>query len=166
MLTCSSTEKAVSSWLKLATAQRAAVDLIAAQDDPMARGARKAFQAIPNDEERRRWLKLPFTGCHGQLKTGQACCDQGSCLRSCFAWFKAIPLLCAISFAISCSDAHSIACFCSSGQQAATLSRRENSLRYELRTVSVRRVTENSKELQYTKKEIHNSPGLSVGFDE
>jgi ribose transport system substrate-binding protein len=72
-----SAQKAVSSWLKLATAQRAAIVLIAAQDDSMARGARKAFQAIPNDEERRRWLKLPFTGCDGQLKTGQVWMREG-----------------------------------------------------------------------------------------
>lgn len=72
-----SAEKAVSSWLKLATAQRSAIELIAAQDDSMARGARKAFQAISNEEERKRWLRLPFTGCDGQLKTGQAWVREG-----------------------------------------------------------------------------------------
>jgi ribose transport system substrate-binding protein len=72
-----SAEKAVSSWLKLATAQRASIDLIGAQDDSMARGARRAFQAIPNAEERARWLSLPFTGCDGQLKTGQAWVREG-----------------------------------------------------------------------------------------
>lgn len=72
-----SAEKAVSSWLKLATAQRAAIDLIAAQDDSMARGARKAFQGILSQEERKRWLSLPFTGCDGQPKTGQAWVREG-----------------------------------------------------------------------------------------
>ncbi len=72
-----SAERAVSSWLKLATAQRSAIDLVAAQDDSMARGARKAFQAIPSEEERKRWLGLPFTGCDGQLKTGQTWVREG-----------------------------------------------------------------------------------------
>jgi ribose transport system substrate-binding protein len=72
-----SAEKSVSSWLKLATAQRAAICLIAAQDDSMARGARKAFETILNEEERKRWLSLPFTGCDGQQKTGQAWVREG-----------------------------------------------------------------------------------------
>ncbi len=72
-----SAERAVSSWLKLATAQRSAIDLVAAQDDSMARGARRAFQALPNEEERKRWLCLPFTGCDGQPTTGQEWVRQG-----------------------------------------------------------------------------------------
>jgi ribose transport system substrate-binding protein len=38
----------------------------------MAMGARKAFQELPNEVERERWLKLPFTGCDGLPNTGQA----------------------------------------------------------------------------------------------
>ena len=72
-----SAEKAVASWLKLATAQRAAIDLISAQDDSMARGARKVFLGILNEAERKRWLTLPFTGCDGQPKTGQAWIREG-----------------------------------------------------------------------------------------
>jgi len=64
--------KAVRSWLKLATSQSAAIDLVGAQDDSMAMGARKAFQEISNEAERSRWLSLPFTGCDGQPATGQA----------------------------------------------------------------------------------------------
>ena len=64
--------RAVRSWLKLTTSQGSAVDLIAAQDDSMAMGARKAFQEITNEAERSRWLKLPFTGCDGLPSTGQA----------------------------------------------------------------------------------------------
>ena len=64
--------KAVRSWLKLATSQSAAIDLVGAQDDSMAMGARKAFQEITNEAERSRWLSLPFTGCDGQPATGQA----------------------------------------------------------------------------------------------
>ena len=45
---------------------------IGAQDDSMAIGARKAFQEVANESDRERWLKLPFTGCDGLPKTGQA----------------------------------------------------------------------------------------------
>jgi ribose transport system substrate-binding protein len=65
-------QRAVRSWLKLTTSQKAAVDLIGAQDDSMAIGARRAFEELPNEADRERWLKLPFTGCDGLPKTGQA----------------------------------------------------------------------------------------------
>ena len=67
-----SAQKAVRSWLKLTTSQKAIVDLIGAQDDSMAIGARKAFQEVLNEADRDRWLRLPFTGCDGLPKTGQA----------------------------------------------------------------------------------------------
>ncbi len=67
-----SAQRAVRSWLKLSTSQRAAIDLIAAQDDSMAIGARKAFEELTNESDRERWLKLPFTGCDGLPKTGEA----------------------------------------------------------------------------------------------
>jgi len=64
--------RAVRSWQKLATSQSASIDLVAAQDDSMAMGARKAFQEMTNEAERSRWLSLPFIGCDGQPATGQA----------------------------------------------------------------------------------------------
>jgi ribose transport system substrate-binding protein len=67
-----SAQRSVRSWLKLTTSQRAAIDLISAQDDSMAMGARDAFKELTNEDERERWLKLPFTGCDGLPKTGQA----------------------------------------------------------------------------------------------
>lgn len=67
-----SAQKTVRSWLKLTTSQKAVIDAIGAQDDSMAIGARKAFQEILNESDRERWLKLPFTGCDGLPKTGQA----------------------------------------------------------------------------------------------
>lgn len=67
-----SSQKAVRSWLKLTTSRKAAVDLIAAQDDSMALGARKAFEELPDDAEKERWRNLPFLGCDGLPKTGQA----------------------------------------------------------------------------------------------
>jgi ABC-type sugar transport system substrate-binding protein len=63
--------RAVRSWLKLSTSHKAIIDLIGAQDDSMAIGARKAFEELPNELERERWLRLPFTGCDGLPKTGQ-----------------------------------------------------------------------------------------------
>ena len=64
--------KAVSSWLRLSTSREARIDLIAAQDDSMAMGARKAFQEHSSEGDRERWLNLPFTGCDGLPRTGQA----------------------------------------------------------------------------------------------
>ncbi len=64
--------RAVSSWLRLSTSQQSHIDVIAAQDDSMAMGARKAFQELPEGAARDRWLSLPFIGCDGMPKTGQA----------------------------------------------------------------------------------------------
>lgn len=64
--------RSVRSWLKLTTSQKAAIDVIGAQDDSMAIGARKAFEELPSESEKERWLKLPFTGCDGLPKTGQS----------------------------------------------------------------------------------------------
>jgi len=67
-----SSQRAVRSWLKLSTSQKANVDLVAAQDDSMAIGARKAFQELVSEVERDRWLNLPFLGCDGLPNTGQS----------------------------------------------------------------------------------------------
>jgi ribose transport system substrate-binding protein len=63
--------KTVSSWLRLSTSQGSRIDLVGAQDDSMAMGARKAFSEI-GESERARWMKIPITGCDGMPKTGQA----------------------------------------------------------------------------------------------
>jgi ABC-type sugar transport system substrate-binding protein len=63
--------RAISSWLRLRTSQETRIDLVGAQDDSMAAGARKAFAEIA-EGDRQRWLKIPFTGCDGLPKTGQA----------------------------------------------------------------------------------------------
>ena len=44
-----SAQRAVRSWLKLTTSHKATIDLVAAQDDSMAIGARKAFQDLPTE---------------------------------------------------------------------------------------------------------------------
>lgn len=64
--------RAVQSWLRLSTSQQSRIDAVVAQDDSMAIGARKAFQELPNGSTRDRWLRLPFTGCDGLPRTGQA----------------------------------------------------------------------------------------------
>ena len=71
-----SSHKAVSSWLRLRTSLESHIDLVGAQDDSMAIGARKAFGEIP-EAERARWLKIPITGCDGMPKTGQAWVKSG-----------------------------------------------------------------------------------------
>ena len=63
--------RSVSSWLRLNSSSRTPIDLIAAQNDAMAMGARKAFEEITNASEKERWLRLPFTGIDGVPKTGQ-----------------------------------------------------------------------------------------------
>ena len=67
-----SAHQAVSAWLRLSTSRSLQLEAIVAQDDSMAMGARKAFQEISDLEQRNRWLSLPFTGCDGMPKTGQA----------------------------------------------------------------------------------------------
>lgn len=63
--------RAVSSWLRLSTSKGMHIDLVGAQDDSMAAGARKAFSELA-EPERQRWLRIPLTGCDGMPKTGQA----------------------------------------------------------------------------------------------
>jgi ABC-type sugar transport system substrate-binding protein len=67
-----SAHQAVSAWLRLSTSRTLQLQAIIAQDDSMAMGARKAFQEISDMEQRDRWLSLPFAGCDGMPKTGQA----------------------------------------------------------------------------------------------
>jgi ribose transport system substrate-binding protein len=69
--TSESATRAVSSWLSLSTSRSTRIDLVAAQDDAMALGARESFKRLTNDQERARWLSLPLTGCDGQPATGQ-----------------------------------------------------------------------------------------------
>jgi len=80
-----SSHRAVSSWLRLSTSHQNRIDLIAAQDDGMALGARKAFQELPESASRERWLSLPFVGCDGLPKTGQAWVKRGLLTATIFA---------------------------------------------------------------------------------
>ena len=80
-----SSYRAVSSWLRLSTSHQNRIDLIAAQDDGMALGARKAFQELPDNAARQHWLSLPFIGCDGLPKTGQAWVKRGLLTATIFA---------------------------------------------------------------------------------
>jgi len=65
--------KAVSSWLRLSTSQQSHIDVIAAQNDAMALGTKRALQEFAFDgESRERWLAIPLLGCDGVPQTGQA----------------------------------------------------------------------------------------------
>ncbi len=75
--------KTVSSWLRLRTSMESKVDLVGAQDDSMAMGARKAFSEIP-EADRARWMKVPITGCDGMPKTGQAWVRNGTLAATIF----------------------------------------------------------------------------------
>jgi ribose transport system substrate-binding protein len=63
--------RAVGSWMRLSTSRKTPIDLVSAQDDAMALGARKAFQGETDAMVREKWLSLPFIGCDGLPKTGQ-----------------------------------------------------------------------------------------------
>jgi ribose transport system substrate-binding protein len=70
--------KAVLSWMRLPTSAKQALDLVGAQDDSMAMGARKAMQETPDAGVREKWLQLPFTGCDGLLNGGQKAVRSGT----------------------------------------------------------------------------------------
>jgi len=64
-------------WLKLATSRETAIQVVAAQDDSMAMGARRACEDQFDRIARERWLSLPFLGCDGVEETGQTWVREG-----------------------------------------------------------------------------------------
>ena len=66
-----SAQRSIESWLRLNTSHKLHIDVVGAQNDVMAVGARKAFGEVADVAERERWLRLPFTGVDGLPKTGQ-----------------------------------------------------------------------------------------------
>jgi len=62
---------AIKSWLSLSTSRQLHVSMIAAQNDDMAIGARRAFEELGDMRERDSWLRLPFIGCDGVPRSGQ-----------------------------------------------------------------------------------------------
>ena len=73
-----SAQKAVESWLRLNTSNKTQIDVVGAQNDLMAIGARKAFESVSNIADREKWLRLPFTGVDGLAKTGLAWVRSGA----------------------------------------------------------------------------------------
>lgn len=73
----SSAYRAVSSWLRLSTSRQSRMDVIAAQNDAMAIGARKAFEDLPRDAGRDQWLRVPYLGVDGVARTGLAWVKRG-----------------------------------------------------------------------------------------
>jgi len=78
-----SAHKAVSAWLRLRTSQQSHIDLVGAQDDSMAIGARQAFSEMTG-EDAKRWSRVPITGCDGMPKTGQAWVKNGTLAATIF----------------------------------------------------------------------------------
>ena len=68
---------ATSSWLKLGLAKGQMIGIVAAQNDAMALGARKALLEQPSGGEGVRWMSLPFLGCDGLPGTGQKAVREG-----------------------------------------------------------------------------------------
>jgi ABC-type sugar transport system substrate-binding protein len=62
----------VCSWLQLTKTQKFRIDLITAQNDVMAIGAKKAVKESADEMDRDDLAGIPVTGCGGVLGTGQA----------------------------------------------------------------------------------------------
>lgn len=62
---------AVSRWLQLKTSHETPVTLVAAQNDDMAMGARRAFEDETHGQARERWTSLPYIGCDSCPGAGQ-----------------------------------------------------------------------------------------------
>jgi ABC-type sugar transport system substrate-binding protein len=69
---------AVASWLRLSTSREIKISAVAAHDDDMAIGARKALQTLTTGEERTHWMNVPYLGCDGLPKTGKTFVDKGT----------------------------------------------------------------------------------------
>jgi ribose transport system substrate-binding protein len=67
-----SSYNAVNSWLRLSTSRQCHIDAIAAQNDVMAMGARRAFKDMAEGGQRQQLLDLPYLGVDGVQKTGLA----------------------------------------------------------------------------------------------
>jgi ribose transport system substrate-binding protein len=75
--------RTVSSWLRLRTSLESRIDLVGAQDDSMAIGARKAFNEL-GEGDRAKWMRVPISGCDGMPKTGQAWVKNGTLAATIF----------------------------------------------------------------------------------
>jgi ribose transport system substrate-binding protein len=70
-----SAEQVVRKWLRMRTTGGLRIDLVACQDDAMARGAQRAFEATP--EIAAQWGNVPFLGIDGVPSVGQRMVREG-----------------------------------------------------------------------------------------
>lgn len=70
--------RAVSSWLSFSTSRETAIELVSAQNDNMAMGARRALSEHTSGAERERWMNLPFTGVNACPREGEEWLKRGS----------------------------------------------------------------------------------------
>src|SRR5262245_29413404 len=75
---------AVKNWLSLSTSRSSPVKLVAAQNDNMAMGARRALSEKTLGADRERWEGLPYVGCDACPPTGQKWVQQGLLTASVF----------------------------------------------------------------------------------
>jgi ABC-type sugar transport system substrate-binding protein len=68
-------QQAVESWLRLRSSASLRIDAVAAQDDAMARGARRATSGRVDGGTR--WMDIPFLGIDGVPDVGQKLVDDG-----------------------------------------------------------------------------------------
>jgi ABC-type sugar transport system substrate-binding protein len=73
---------AASSWLRLTTSQQQPICAVAAQNDFIAIGARKAFEEAKLLLPGGIWSQLPFLGVDGLPRTGQAFVNRGSLMAT------------------------------------------------------------------------------------
>jgi ribose transport system substrate-binding protein len=76
-LTEQSAYDVVSNWLGLSTSHSSPVQLVAAQNDSMAMGARRAFSERMIGKARERWGQLPYIGCDACPQSGRQWVVQG-----------------------------------------------------------------------------------------
>ena len=69
--------RAVQAWLRLSTSRQSFCEVVAAHDDSMAAGARKALFECSDQDARQRWAKALYLGCDGVPETGQAWVERG-----------------------------------------------------------------------------------------
>jgi ribose transport system substrate-binding protein len=73
---------AASSWLRLTTSQQQPICAVAAQNDSIAIGARRAFEEAKAVLPSGTWSQLPFLGVDGLPRTGQAFVNRGSLIAT------------------------------------------------------------------------------------
>ncbi len=69
--------KTIESWLRLSTSRQRYIQVIAAQNDAMAMGARRAFNELSKGSEQQHWLEMPYLGVDGVQTAGLAWVKKG-----------------------------------------------------------------------------------------